>query len=187
MLSTQQPQRPNLSCCSCLEAEGDPSSASQRYPACRSLSASQHALVSILTHCDSGCKVAMLKRSAAITRWGYSCFRSHSKDQHRVNEQDNWIPKKHQVLPCGQKHMFLSGSSMRHQEQREGGRQNELSKCHKNKGQNKSTNTHTRALKAVSCQRVHPSYQQLFTLLSVPYYVLIILVDGPSANTLLSE
>lgn len=156
MLSTQQPQRPKLSCCPCPKAESDPSSASQGYLARRSLSASQHALVSIVTHCNSGCKVSMLKCSAAITRWGYSCFKSHSKDQYHLNEQSNWIPKKHQVLSCGQKHTFLSGSSMRHQEQQEAGRQNKLSKCHKNKRQNKSTDTHTRALKAVSCQRVHP-------------------------------
>jgi len=51
----------------------------------------------------------------------------------------------------------------------------------------KHRHPHT-SLQAVSCQRVHSQRcPQLFTLLSVPCYVFIILVDDPSANTLLPE
>lgn len=153
----------------------------------------QHALVPIPTHCDSGYKSSYARTLSSSNQMVLFSllFRSHSKDQHCRDEQDSWIPPENIwspvfMLPHGPKHTFLSGLWKRHPEEW-GGRQKELSKCHKNKRQNKSIDTHTSS-QAASCQQVHPQHHpQLFMLLSVSCYVLIILVDGSSANISLPE
>lgn len=126
----------------------------------------------------------MLIHSATITKQCCSCSCKEATVRANVTAKSKDCPKNLRSptfqLLCRQKHIFFS-------DKKRGGRPRELSERHRSKQQNKSTKLHS-SPQAVSCHQSHPEhYPQLHTPLSEPCYVLIILINGPSANALLTK
>lgn len=126
----------------------------------------------------------MLIHSATITKQCCSCSCKEATVRANVTAKSKDCPKNLRSptfqLLCRQKHIFFSDKERREAKRTKRTSQEQTTKY-------KSTKLHS-SPQAVSCHQSHPKhYPQLHTPLSEPCYVLIILINGPSANALLTK
>lgn len=188
------PQRPNLICHQHPKAEGNPSrSTSQEH---KSVPASLCILVRIPMHFSNGCKSSSAPTLSTNNQTELFSLHSHNKDHHHGNEQESWMPRKLQFPsqePCVSLPMQaepviplqLITEAPRRTRMRKTERDKQMSQGQERK---QSTDTHTRALRLFLAMESVPSAIHTASPSCYPHPLsLIILVDGPSAKTLLPE